>query len=86
MKDDSIQGIALNGDLGNLEVRFSMSSPKQSDGAPQIDGKHPMGFLGTSTRGNRSNGGKSSKSLKRQHISSSSQRTAYSKNLQHSEN
>ena len=81
MKDDSIQGIALNGDLGNLEVRFSMSSPKQSDGAPQINGKHPRGFLGTSTRGNRSNGGKSSKSLKRQHPSSSSHRIAYSKNL-----
>ena len=45
-----------------------------------------MSFLGTGTRGNRSNGGKSSKSLKRHHLSSSSQRTAYSKNLQHSEN
>ena len=40
VRDDSIQGIALNGDLGNLEVKFSMLSPKQSDGVPQTDGKH----------------------------------------------
>ena len=86
VRDDSVQRIVPNGDLGNLEVRFSMSSPKQSDGAPRTDGKHQMGFLGMGTKGNRSNGGKSSKSLKRQHPSSSSQRIAYSKNLQHSEN
>ena len=86
MKDNFVQRIAPNGDLGNLEVRFSMSSPKQRDGAPRTDGKQQMGFLGTRTRGNRSNGGKNSKSLKRQHPSSSSQRTAYPKNLQRSEN
>ena len=51
-----------------------------------IDGKHQMGFSGTSTRGNRSNGGKGSKSLKRQHPSSSSQRATSLKNLQRSEN
>ena len=51
-----------------------------------IDGKHQMGFSGTSTRGNRSNGGKGSKSLKRQHPSSSSQKATSLKNLQRSEN
>ena len=28
VRDDSIEGIAPNGDLGNLEVRFSVSSSK----------------------------------------------------------
>ena len=86
VRDDSVQGIALNGDLGNLEVRFSVSSPKQSDGATRTDGKQQMGFSGTGSRGNRSNGGKGSKSLKRQHPSSSSQKATSSKNLQCSEN
>ena len=45
-----------------------------------------MGFLGTGAKGYRSNEGKSSKSLKRHHPSSSSQRTAYPKNLQQREN
>ena len=46
MKDNSVQGIAPNGDLGNLEVRFNMSSLKQRDGAPRTNGKQQMGFLG----------------------------------------
>ena len=28
VRDDSVEGIAPNGDLGNLEVRFSVSSSK----------------------------------------------------------
>ena len=45
-----------------------------------------MGFLGTGAKGYRSNGGKSANSLKRHQPSSSSQRTAYPKNLQQKEN
>ena len=86
VKDNYVQGFAPNGDLGNLEVKFNMSSPKQRDGMSRTDGKQQMGFLGTGAKGYRSNGGKSSKSLKGQHPSSSSQRIAYPKNLQRSEN
>ena len=34
VKDNFVHGFAPNGDLGNLEVRFNMSSPKQREGAP----------------------------------------------------
>ena len=39
MKDSSVPGFAPNEDLGNLEVRFSMSSPKQREGEPWTDRK-----------------------------------------------
>ena len=39
VKDNSVQGFAPNGDLGNLEARFNMSSSKQREGAPRTDGK-----------------------------------------------
>ena len=82
VRDSSIPGFAPNKDLGNLEVRFSTSSPKQREVEPRNDRKLQMGSLGAGARGYRSKGGTSAKSLKRLHPSSSSQRTTLPKNLQ----
>nr|POF23202.1 hypothetical protein CFP56_48473 [Quercus suber] len=84
MRNNYVQVFAPNEDLGNLEIRFSASSPKQGEGVTQTDGKLQMGFSSSGTRSNRSYGGKSSKSLKRQHPSSSasSQKAGSRKTLQ----
>ena len=79
VRDSFVPGFASNEDLGNLEVRFSMSSPKQRAVEPQTDKKLQMGSLGAGARGYRSKGGTSAKSLKQLHPSSSSQRTALPK-------
>ena len=82
------QGMAPNEDMGNLEMRFSASSSNQGDGVTRTNEKLQLGVLGSGTRINRSNGGKGTKSLKRQYPSSSasSQRAGSSKNLQKREN
>nr|POE81276.1 uncharacterized protein CFP56_48436 [Quercus suber] len=84
MRSNYVQAFAPNEDLGNLEIRFSAASPKQGEGVTRTDGKLQMGSLGSGTRSNRYHGGKSSKTLKRQHPSSSasSQRASSPKNLQ----
>ena len=82
VRDSSVPGFVPNEDLGNLEIRFSMSSSKQREVEPRTDRKLHMGSLGMGAKGYRSRGGTSAKSLKRLHPSSSLQRIALPKNLQ----
>ena len=71
VSDVSAQGETQNGDMRNLVVSFSATSPKQSAEVMRTDGKYHHGSSSTITRGSRSIGAKRSKSLKRQHPSSS---------------
>ena len=64
-------GFAPNEDLGDLEIRFTLS-PKQREAELRNDRKLQMGSLGAGSRGYRSKGETHAKSLKRLHPSSSS--------------
>ena len=71
VSDVSAQGETQNGDMRNLVVSFSATSPKQGAEVMRTDGKYHHGSSSMITRGSRSIGAKGSKSLKRQHPSSS---------------
>jgi len=85
VSDVSAQGETQNGDMRNLVISFSAASPKQGVEVMRTDGKYHHGSSSTITRGNRFIGAKGSKSLKRQHPSSS-QRASSSKSEQIREN
>ena len=71
--------------MRDLVISFSAASPKQGAEVMRTDGKYHHDSSSTITRGSRSIGAKGSKSLKRQHPSSS-QRASSSKSEQIREN